>query len=55
MIYEIEIVTFSKIRIIALALVLMSMFYSSEGRRKDKTRNKGENEIINPNSSLKLM
>jgi len=39
MIYEIEIVTFEKIQI--RALVLMSMLYSSEGRRKDKTKNKG--------------
>lgn len=53
MIYEIEIVTFQKIRM----RVLISMFYSSEGRRKDKTINiKKEMKLfINQNSSLKLM
>ena len=36
MIYENEIVTFQKIRM----RVLMSMIYSSEGRRKEKTKKK---------------
>lgn len=51
MIYEIEIVTFQKIRM----RVLISMFYSSEGRRKDKTIKKEMKLFINQNSSLKLM
>lgn len=41
MIYEIEIVTFQKIPI--RALVLMSVLYSSKGRKKDKTKTKGLN------------
>ena len=54
MIYENEIVTFQKIRM----RVLMSMIYSSEGRRKEKTKKKKEIKLfinINKNSSLKLM
>ena len=41
MIYEIEIVTFQKTRM----RVLMSMFYSSEGRRKDKTIKKKDETL----------